>query len=237
MSDIHSLAGSYVVDALDAGDERAFTKHLESCDDCRSSAEEFREAAAELSWTVLTPAPDSVRAAVLAGIREHRQLPPSLAKGHTESKSARVMRRMSFALAASVLTVAGLGVGMSVLDNQHRATVTSAQVEGSLLSAPDAVVHPARTTTGVSVSVVTSKQQSQAVLMAAQLPALDSHHTYQAWLLNDGRPSPDSTFTPTPDGRVWLHGRVHDAQQVAVTIEPTGGSKSPTTPPVVVVNI
>ena len=51
----------------------------------------------------------------------------------------------------------------------------------------------------------------------------------QLWLMEDGVPVPDVHF-PGGEVRAWLEGDVGDAAAVAVTVEPAGGSQTPTLP-------
>jgi len=74
--DIHTMSGAYALDALEAAEAAAFERHLESCEACRDEVRSFREAVTSLGDDVAAPAPDRLRASVLASIGAVRPLPP-----------------------------------------------------------------------------------------------------------------------------------------------------------------
>jgi hypothetical protein len=61
-----------------------------------------------------------------------------------------------------------------------------------------------------------------------------SGQVYQLWMISDGQPTPGPTFMPDPDGKatVQVGGDAADAGAMAITMEPDGGSQTPTTSPV-----
>jgi hypothetical protein len=69
----------------------------------------------------------------------------------------------------------------------------------------------------------------------AKLPALPRGHVYQAWTAAKGSSAmaPSVTFTPNVDGVavVELPVEADKVGTVAVSVEPEGGSKAPTTTP------
>lgn len=82
--DIHALSGAYALDALDPDERAAFEDHLRSCASCRDEVSSFRAATAALAQDAATAPPDSLRAAVLSGIRDVRPLPPVVESGAPE---------------------------------------------------------------------------------------------------------------------------------------------------------
>jgi anti-sigma-K factor RskA len=75
-ADVHSLVGAYAVDAIDEQERAAFELHLAECPECRAEVASLVEAGAQLSLVSQTAPPPAMRAAVLAGIRTVRPLPP-----------------------------------------------------------------------------------------------------------------------------------------------------------------
>lgn len=61
-----------------------------------------------------------------------------------------------------------------------------------------------------------------------------SGQVYQLWMITDGQVTPGPTFTPDADGRatVQVGGDASTAGQMAITMEPDGGSQTPTTSPI-----
>ena len=72
----------------------------------------------------------------------------------------------------------------------------------------------------------------KAVLIAKNLPSAPEGKAYEAWLMRGGVPEPAGTFEPH-DGvaAMPIEGPLHGADAVAVTVEPSGGSPTPTDEP------
>lgn len=64
-----------------------------------------------------------------------------------------------------------------------------------------------------------------------------SGHVYQLWYIGDGDIRDAGVMTASVDDGSWqlLEGEMHAGDAVGVTVEPTGGSESPTTDPIVVI--
>lgn len=72
---MHEDAVAYALTALDAAERAEFEAHLEHCVVCQQEVAEFCETAAELSFLTQATPPPTVRANVLATIRNLPQLP------------------------------------------------------------------------------------------------------------------------------------------------------------------
>jgi anti-sigma-K factor RskA len=77
------------------------------------------------------------------------------------------------------------------------------------------------------------------VFVAAGLPRLDLHRTFELWVIPArGNPIPAGTFRGEANAVVYTRpGPVSDAAAIAVTIEPEGGSAQPTTSPFIVARL
>ena len=77
------------------------------------------------------------------------------------------------------------------------------------------------------------------MLVAEDLPSPPEGKTYEAWILRDDVPEPAGLFDPNETGSaaVPIEGAIEDADVVAVTVEPSGGSSSPTDDPLITANI
>jgi anti-sigma-K factor RskA len=65
------------------------------------------------------------------------------------------------------------------------------------------------------------------------LPPPSAGRTYEAWLIGaDEKPLPAGTFKGGKAVVVGLDGNAAGRKTVAITVEPAGGSRTPTTPPV-----
>ena len=70
----------------------------------------------------------------------------------------------------------------------------------------------------------------QAILMAENLPPVSEDEVYETWLMRDGIPEPAGLFEPSAGGiaATPVEGSLEGADAVAVTVEPSGGSPTPT---------
>ena len=72
----------------------------------------------------------------------------------------------------------------------------------------------------------------RAVLMTEGLPAPSEGEVYEAWLLRDGVPEPAGLFeSHHGTAAMPIEGSIEDADGVAVTVEPSGGSSVTTSEP------
>jgi len=79
----------------------------------------------------------------------------------------------------------------------------------------------------------------RAVLVAEALPSPPEGEIYQAWILREDVPEPAGLFEPNNTGAAAapLEGSIEGADAVAVTVEPSGGSSSPTSDPLMTANV
>lgn len=77
-----------------------------------------------------------------------------------------------------------------------------------------------------------SPQNQQAVLVMDKLPMPADNSVYQLWYMVNNTPMPGATFKPSADGSAMMTTTpgVGSFDLVAMTKEPAGGSKTPTTP-------
>ena len=79
----------------------------------------------------------------------------------------------------------------------------------------------------------------RAVLVAEDLPPPPEGETYQAWIMREDVPEPAGLFEPNDAGvaAAPIEGSIEGADAVAVTLEPAGGSSSPTSDPLMTATI
>ncbi|AHY46895.1 Anti-sigma-K factor rskA [Rubrobacter radiotolerans] len=85
---------------------------------------------------------------------------------------------------------------------------------------------------GVRAEVI-SYEGDRAVLVAENLPSIPEDRTFQIWVLEGGEAIPGGLFDPSDGAPVatYVDGSLADAEAVAVTVEPDGGSEQPTSSP------
>ncbi len=220
--DIHGLSGAYVVGAVDDVERARFERHLAECADCREEVASLREAGTLLAVTSAEPAPDSLRASVLAGIAGVRPLPPVVASAPRASRR----RRIGVLVAAAAAFVAIGGVGVTVWhpwSDDDRPGISAAQ---RVEDAADAQTFTRRLDAGGKITVTRSKSLNQAVVSTEGLAPLDDALTYELWLVHDNR----MIRAGTTDGDVsslLLDGDAATASGAGITVERAGGADTP----------
>jgi anti-sigma-K factor RskA len=218
-------AAPYVLGALTEEEHARFLVHLESCAICREEVAALHSVVSALPAAVpQLSAPDDLKRRVMGTVRSEAGL-----RGVAEPAAHRrkvPARRPGWrgvlvgagALAAAVLAVVVLASGGS----GGRVRVIRAQV----------------TAPGAHVSVSLSGGHAQ--LNLTGMPQSPPNHVYEVWIKRGGAAQPtDALFTVSSAGSatVGVPGSVTGVKQIMVTAEPTGGSKVPTSTPVIVANL
>jgi anti-sigma-K factor RskA len=78
-------------------------------------------------------------------------------------------------------------------------------------------------------------EDDRAVLMAENMPRVPENRTYQIWVMEGDVPRPSSLFEPQEESvAAVVEDPLDEADAIAVTVEPEGGSPQPTTDPVLI---
>jgi anti-sigma-K factor RskA len=221
---------AYLLGALEPDEVAAFEVHLAECPLCREQVDELAPAAHALPSAVDPVAPPpALKARIMAEVEREASLLAAAGPEADRPQAARPrrVRRSWFGLprwapaAVGVVLLLGvaIGVGVSQLDSGGGRTVT-------------AVFDKSR---APRASAQVEVNGDGATLVARGLPAPPSGRVYQIWLKRPGRaPEPTSAlFRPRRDGTATatVPGDLSGVAQMLVTDEPDGGSRRPTTSP------
>jgi anti-sigma-K factor RskA len=157
------------------------------------------------------------------------------------------------ALALNAMLIVGL-VGWNVnLQQQHQAEIArlqqqqqedTARFQGTWNTMVNAMSAPgvqqyvlASESPGATGAFLFAPNQQLGCLVVRGLPQLPQNQVYQVWLEEGDTISSPGTFRVNPEGNGWLvvnnAAPINDFSTVRVTVEPTGGSDSPTSPRVI----
>ena len=219
------LLPAYALDCLDIEELVQVSEHLTGCADCRTELQKVQAVVDQLAIAVPSTAPS----ARLKGRLKERVRPrPAL----EPTRWQRVKHSMQ--QASPIWGLGGLAIilvlALSTLllwqqFSQQAAPAGSAQMRTVALAGtgttPDA--------TGV---VVISLDGDHGALVVDQLPELDSDRQYQLWLIEDERRVSGAVFSVDEHGygSVWISVEepLSSFSAVGISIEPAGGSDSPT---------
>lgn len=242
----------YALGALDnAQDLAELEAHLGTCGECRRELEALRSDTALLALSATGPQPPQ-RA-------RQRLLQAVAAEPRVEQKAKRLVvgrlqpRWLTLAPMAVTLVLAVFSL-LLLRDNiriRHRTERLQAELENEKLNSAQAkevlamlndptAVHMtlvgAKTQPAPQIKTVYKPQAGHILLIANNLKPLPENKVYELWLLpmNGGDPMPAGTFRINPAGGAMMMHAMDtpgiEAKAFAVTIEPVGGSKTPTMP-------
>ncbi len=249
----------YAMGALDnPQDLAALESHLGTCGDCRRELEALRADTALLALSVTGPQPparsrERLLSAIAAEPRVERRNQQRYAVGHLRQRwmtFAPVMVMLMLAVFSILLwrdlrntrrTLRHTHAQLEQLQTeltQKNAELAEAKMVRDLLHAPDAwplTLVSKKTPPQPQIKTVYSKQQGTLLLMASNVTPLPEDKIYQLWLLPADGSAPMSAgwFKPDSKGNGMMFHKMSSgiaAKGFAVTIEPPGGSQTPTMP-------
>jgi hypothetical protein len=229
--------------ALPAADLRFVTLHLAACAECRAEYDALRPAADAVGLIAEEPV-DTLRSArmkkrLLAAIAPTAtaRRAPAASGGLIWSSSLVAAAAVVFALVSTVQDIrlrsdlANAQRTTSQLQTRVAETQRTNENERDMLA--DLFAANAKRYTVADGEVVARGSHVYFALRA--LPALPKGKVYQAWTLAKGAKTvaPSVTFTPNASGSavVQLPADAAALAAVALTVEPEGGSKAPTSKP------
>jgi anti-sigma-K factor RskA len=225
--ELHTLAGLYVVDALDDDERERFEAHLAECSACRQEVAEFQATTGRLSQLMAERPPDSLRATIMARVTTTPQEPPVRPPDELAARRRSPRRLLAPALAVAAAVIALLlGIGWI---SSHRA-LDRQEAISAVLAAPDAKSVELGGGAG-TMRVVYSPTLDRSVVVADGMADLPSDRTYALWFIGPGGPEEAALFR-TSGGRTTkvLPRTPEGYQALGVTKEPAGGSDTPTQP-------
>ncbi|MFB7833581.1 anti-sigma factor domain-containing protein [Streptomyces sp. NPDC056056] len=241
-ADPHTLTGAYALDALDPEEHEAVRRHLAECPSCAQEVLEFSETVVRLGLAVAVTPTAALRTGVMERIATVRQEPPAT-RAVRAPRGRRGLRRWShWALAACLAGAVGLG-GVAawqhgLAEDARQETTRARQANDAVaevLAAPDARVSTSRLEGGAVGTVVVSASLDRAVFAASGMAPPPAGKVYQLWYDDEGTMRSAGLMDPGATAEATLlDGPVNRASGVGVTVEPAGGSPSPTSAPVAV---
>jgi anti-sigma-K factor RskA len=250
-----NLSGAYALNAVSAEERAAYEALLADSQAARNEATELQDTAVILGLSVepVTP-PPALRASILEAVARTPQLPmdaapatpapadiqeapAAIATAAERRAQARWFQRPALAvasIAAAVAIIAG-GVGIVTDFGQPKPAPTASAIE-QLTLASDKQTAEVEVGDATATLLWSDKLGLSALAMdgASEAP---SGHVYQLWYIDNKGARDAGIMTASVDDGSWqlLDGTMNVGDAVGVTIEPTGGSKIPTTDPIVVI--
>jgi hypothetical protein len=252
-SDLHTLVGAYVMDALPEAERSAFERHLPRCEQCRDDSRALREATARLATATAAPPRPELRDQTLRAAALIRQLPPAVDEQPDGGRvtrlagrpAAAVLRRPWLAVAAgavvAVLAATSIALGLHLGSMQNRLSASQQRdtVIAAILTAQDATMLTAHVQTGGTATVVMSHHMRALVFTAGDLTRLPPSKAYELWLIGPAGTTPAGMLPPGQDGMSgpMVVRQLASGDQLGMTVESASGSRHPTSAPIVLVEL
>ena len=229
--ELESLVAPYVLGAVDDDEAAELRAHLRDCEECRAQEQELRRGAALLPETVdPVPLPEGLIDRVVSRARTDVATEPRQPRARVRPMPRRASRPWAWAAVAAcgaLLAASGaLGYG---LVRTHSELERTRSALSHLVAARQGITLTNRA--GNPVAQVVSRPDG-GVFVAARLRPAPPGRTYELWVLKNGTPLPAGTFGGEGLTVVELKRSLEGAEGVAVTVEPAGGSKRPTSKPI-----
>jgi anti-sigma-K factor RskA len=203
------------VGALEASDRDLIERHLASCAACKHAAAEYADLASLLPAALeVVPPPARLRRRLMAQV--YAESTASARRPWWRRLVAAIPSSRTFTAVGAVAVVAAIVLGIYAVAGR------------STSPAPVAYTVSGTTATG---TLAVDAASAQAVLTVKGLAALPSSEAYEVWLIPpQGSPKGVAFLSPGLGGGPWtavVRGSLAGYKSIAATVEPAGGSSTP----------
>lgn len=237
--EIASLIGAYVLDAVDDEERAAVEAHLGSCPICRDEADSL-QATIGMMANEGGPAPMAIWERIEAALEDQ---PAPMAT----ITPARPARRIPIAIATAALAIAAVlavffGIEVQALNHRIGTLTTNVETSSTRAIATAALLQPGsrqiplKEPNGHQLGVIVLLPSGQGVMTALDMRALPTTQTYQLWAITGGTPVSLGLLGSRP-GVTLFRVDNHGVFDLAVTVEPAGGTPRPTHTPIAVASV
>ena len=246
------LKDAYVLGALPEEERLSFEDYLAAHPERQAEIDELGAVAGLLAFSPQEQEPSPELRRRVMEVVEAEAEPRRVRGRSTFAKVGDYLSVRSLALGAAALLVIGL-LSWNVLlqsqvevlqgrvqDAQGRVQDLQAQVENARdqrQQSPTVELEGSWADQGANAKVV-SIQENQVILVARNMPSVPEDQTCQIWVIDDDVPKPSGLFQPDRNiTAAPITNPITNADVIAVTVEPAGGSKKPTSDPVLLANL
>ena len=213
---------AYALSSLDEGEARQVSEHLAGCHMCRTELNAFQNVASQVALAAPEAIPsENLRRRFIERIGEIKST-------HREHVAIRAPRRLIpiGGLIGALLIFVLLASNLFLWQKLNTLEVLSGPMGMRAITLQNTESAP-----GASGFVIISSDGLEGVLVVDELPTLDANYEYQLWLENGGTTS-GAVFLVDETGyrglRIEAPQSLLSYSSVRITIEPLGGSDSPT---------
>ncbi len=226
----HEDVAAYLLGALEPAEAAELERHLEGCERCRSEVRWLTPAVESLPESVARhEPPPRLRERLMAEVRADAHGARAAAAGAGRRRLPAWLRGQGAhrwrplagmaAIALVLVALAGYEIGSDGAGGQPHSTISAGHAPG------------------VTAKVERSGEEGE--LRLANVEALPEGHVLEAWVQREGEVEPiEALFAPDREGNASTTiADMEGVEIVMVTSEPSGGSREPTSAPIVTVQI
>jgi anti-sigma-K factor RskA len=238
------LKDAYVLGALPEEEKLSFEEYLAAHPERQAELDELGAVAGLLAFSPQEQEPSPELRSWVMEIVEAEAEPRRVRGRSTFARVGDFLSVRSLALGAAALLVIGL-LSWNVLlqdqvqDAQGQVQDLQAQVEDAQdqRQTPTIELEGSWADQGANAEVV-SIHKNQAILVAKDMPSVPEERTCQIWVISDDVPKPSGLFQPDQNVTAApVTNSIKKGDVIAVTVEPAGGSKKPTSDPVLLAKL
>jgi hypothetical protein len=236
------LLAAMALDALDTDVHTNIEEHILTCPECQRELDSLREVASALGNTYEEP-PEGLWSQIATRLYETDPAdapslpvflgdfePAGAADRHRSRRARGFLLAVTLAAAAAIIA---LGLTLSSV-NDHVANLEKALASNGHNGVASALATPGHkvvTLSGTDNKVLASVvllPDGRGYLVKSNMPALPSTETYQLWGIVNGSPVSIGVMGSTPHAVAFTIATSPAPTKIGVTIEPAGGSLTPT---------
>lgn len=257
--EVSELLGAFALDAVDRDEYEQIEAHLSECPRCRAEVDAHREVAAALGNSVeplpeglwdsiasrLPPRPEVAAPPMPVLLRDGAHVddtatgPFRTPRSPRPARPPRSVRNRLFTVASIAVAAAAVAIvlGVNLVRDDHQIS----QLQNAVGTSAHTAVVAALDTSGRKIVHVAGPghrqlaefvvvPDGQGYLVKSDLPALSSTQTYQLWGVFDGRSISLGLLGQSPRQATFTSAGSRSPTALAITVEPAGGSVTPTAP-------
>ena len=225
------LKDAYVLGALPEEERLSFDDYLTAHPERQAEIDELGAVAGLLAFSPQEQEPSPELRSRVMEVVEAEAEPRSVRERSVSARIGDYLSFRSLALGAAALLVVGLLAWNVLLQSQVQDL--QGQVEEAQTQQSQTIkLQGAWAEQGANAEVA-SIDKHQIILVAENMPSVPEDKTCQIWVISNDVPKPSGLFQP--DGNMTatpITNSITKADVIAVTVERAGGSKKPTSAPV-----
>jgi len=248
------LKDAYVLDALPEEERRSFEDYLAAHPERQAEVDELGAVAGLLAFSPHEQEPSPTLRARVMEVVEAEAEPRHAQRRSLWSSIADFLSVRSLAFGAAAVLLIGLLSWNLLLQGQMQDLQGQVRDEQAQVQELQGQVQDAQAQRQVQQSQtielagswadqgaeaeVASINENRVILVADNMPSVPDEKTCQIWVIKGDVPEPSGLFQP--DGNMTatpITNSIEEADAVAVTVEPAGGSDQPTSDPVLLAEL